>query len=135
MSNIALLDTHVFFWLVSKNPQISQDILEVLQDFDGLALSSISLWELAMLENKKRIILLKNVNNWLSEALTLSKVQLINISSEIAVDSSNLPGSFHKDPCDQLIVATARTLNMTLFTRDKKIIEYGERGFVKVGEL
>jgi PIN domain nuclease of toxin-antitoxin system len=55
-----------------------------------------------------------------------------SITPEIAVDSSRLPGDFHGDPADRILVATARSLGVPLLTRDRKLVEYGRRRFARV---
>ncbi len=61
---------------------------------------------------------------WLNDSIQNSGLRVIDLTPEIAIDSCNLPGEFHKDPADRIIVATARTQNLTLLTKDKKIIDY-----------
>ena len=51
-------------------------------------------------------------------------IEVFNLSPKVASESCNLPGEFHKDPADRIIVATARINNLTLITKDKKIISY-----------
>ena len=67
---------------------------------------------------------------WALQALETPGLFLENISPLIAVESSNLPGDFHGDPADRLIVATARSLNAHLITRDAKILYYAKQGDV-----
>jgi predicted nucleic acid-binding protein len=59
-------------------------------------------------------------------------VRLAPLSPAIAVESTRLPGDFHRDPADRFIVATARELGATLVTRDERILRYGAEGFVQV---
>ena len=61
---------------------------------------------------------------WLNDSIQNSGLRVIDLTPEIAIDSCNLPGEFHKDPVDRIIVATARTQNLTLLAKDKKIIDY-----------
>jgi PIN domain nuclease of toxin-antitoxin system len=61
---------------------------------------------------------------WMRDALNYPAVRLIELSPEIAIESTNLPGEFHKDPADQIIVATARTYDCDLVTLDKAIRSY-----------
>ncbi len=49
---------------------------------------------------------------------------MFGLTPEIAIDAANLPGSFHPDPADRLIVATARAHGATLLTTDAKILAY-----------
>ena len=61
---------------------------------------------------------------WLDNAIKNSGLKVIELSPEIALESCSLPGNFHKDPADQIIVATARSLNLTLLPKDRKILNY-----------
>ncbi len=65
------------------------------------------------------------VLTWIRTAIKLSGIHLARLTPEITVESTELPGVFHGDPADRLIVATARIMNLTLITRDEKILEYG----------
>lgn len=69
---------------------------------------------------------------WTKKALTAPGICLAPITPEIAIQSSRLPGNFHGDPADRIIVATALELRITLITRDRKIIEYGSMNYINV---
>ena len=79
-----------------------------------------------MLEAKGRIRLAKDCLAWVHDALTSPGISLVPLTPEIAVESSRLPGTFHGDPADRILVATARLLGATLLTRDAKILTYGK---------
>ncbi len=64
------------------------------------------------------------VSNWLSEVESIDRVRFIPVDNDIAVRSTDLPGEFHKDPADRVIVATARRFNVPLLTVDEKILGY-----------
>lgn len=64
------------------------------------------------------------VNEWLQNALAYPNIILLDLTLQIIVESTQLPQPFHRDPADQLIVATARIQNVPLLTLDKKIIDY-----------
>ena len=121
-----LLDTHVWWWSVSEPAHLSSIAVERILATrpSQRAIASISLWELAMLESKQRIELDIPVAVWLSRAVKKTGITIIDLTPTIAADSCNLPGSFHKDPADRIIVATARIHGLTLLTRDQKILEY-----------
>lgn len=70
------------------------------------------------------------IADWVSGALSDSRVELVPLRPEIAVEACNLPGRFHKDPADRMIVATARIAGATLITRDDRILDYARQGFV-----
>ncbi len=84
-----------------------------------------------MLVAHGRVLLTKNVRVWLKEALDQPGLFLANITPEIAIESCQLAGYLHGDPAARILVATARSLDATLLTKDERLIEYGERGFVR----
>lgn len=130
-----LLDTHIWIWL---NQGASTLATSTIQWIDAIAnegavyISAISVWEIATLVAKKKIILTTSVSDWVKRALELPGVQLLPLSPEIAIESTLLPEGFHADPADRIIVASARLHDLTLLTRDQKIIDYGQHHFLKV---
>jgi len=94
--------------------------------------SAISVWEVAMLEAKGRIRLSKDCLSWVNEALRAPGLALVPLTPEIAVESSRLPGAFHGDPADRILVATARRQGAILLTRDEKILSYGKAKHLSV---
>ena len=89
-----------------------------------IAVSAISCWEAAKLVERGRLILPCSITGWLQQALSYPGVRLIELSPRICVESTQLPGDFHRDPADQIIVATARVLDAPLMTIDAKILAY-----------
>jgi PIN domain nuclease of toxin-antitoxin system len=90
----------------------------------GLGVSIISCWEIAKLVEYERLDLPRPVEEWLAQALRYPGIRLLSLTPRIVVESTRLPGSFHRDPADQLIVATARVLSTSLATVDRKILDY-----------
>ena len=90
----------------------------------GIAISVISCWEVAKLVSLGRWAFSVPVSDWIDESLKHPQVTLFPITPHIAVESTVLPGTFHRDPADQLIVATARIHDLPLLTMDKKILQY-----------
>jgi PIN domain nuclease of toxin-antitoxin system len=121
-----LLDTHTWIWSHSATWLLSDNVKKLIKktQTDQRAIASISIWEFAMMVTKGRINVKIDPKLWLNNAIGNSGLKVIELTPEIAMESCNLPGDFHKDPADQIIVATARTHNLTLLTKDKKIIEY-----------
>lgn len=72
----------------------------------------------------------KPIHQWVEESLSQPGVNLSFLSPEIAIESSFLPGELHGDPAYKILVATARIGDLVLFTRDRKILSYGEAGYV-----
>ncbi len=84
-----------------------------------------------MLEARGKIKFNVNCMDWVDEALSAPGISLEPLSPEIAIESSRLPGDFHGDPADRIIVATARKLGATLVSSDKEILEYSGEGYIK----
>ena len=121
-----VLDTHIWVWWVSEPSRLSEtykNYLEANESF-GMGVPAISCWEVAMLVAKGRLGFSVPVRDWIEQALAYPGIRLIELSPQIAVDSTQLPGTFHKDPADQMIVATARVLGCPLVTMDGLILQY-----------
>ena len=121
-----LLDTHIWIWFVDESEQLTEQHRQVIEDHrtDGLAVSVISCWEVAKLVEYNRLKLACPIEEWMEIAITLPGVQLIELTTRIAIASTKLPGNFHRDPADQIIVATAQVYNLELLTIDKRILKY-----------
>lgn len=121
-----LLDTHIWIWWVSQQPQLTPPLHQIiqLQQGNGLGVSIISCWEVAKLVENRKLHLSLPVADWLQQALAYPGIQLLPLTLSIIVDSTQLPGNFHRDPADQLIVATALIHNVSLLTVDTKILSY-----------
>ena len=121
-----ILDTHIWVKWVLDETQLPDVIREKIYENEsvGLGVSAISCWEVAKLVELKRLTFNMNILEWLEQALIYPGIQLIELSPHIAVESTQLPGEFHRDPADQIIVATARIYNCPLLTSDKKILNY-----------
>ena len=87
-------------------------------------MSIISCWEVAKLVEYKRLLLPCSVADWFDQALSYPGVVLLGLTPRIVIESTELPGDFHKDPADQMIVATSRVLDCPLLTNDRKILTY-----------
>ena len=85
-----------------------------------------------MLAARGKISLAEGTLNWIRKALSAPGISVCPLSPEIAVDSVNLPGIFHGDTADRIIVASARLLNATLVTSDRQILRYAAGEYVKV---
>lgn len=126
-----LLDTHVLVWLVEDDGRLgpgARSEIERTRDAEGLGVSAITPWEIAMLVAKGRLHLALEVGIWVDRVLSLPGIDLLLIEPAIAVDSVRLPGVFHADPADRLIVATARHWPATLLTADEAILRYAADG-------
>lgn len=121
-----VFDTHVGVWWVHADARLSQagrDLLDA-SAAEGLGVSIISCWEVSKLVEYGRLKLPHDVSHWLGVALGYPGVRLLDLTPEIVVESTRLPHPFHKDPADQMIVATARSYGCSLATADDKILQY-----------
>ena len=121
-----LLDTHVWWWAVSEPNQLSQKAHRLISGTrpDQRAIASISIWEFAVMVNRGRIKLKITPEEWLDYAIDRTGLAVFDFSPKIALESCNLPGDFHRDPADRIIVATSRVHVSKLITKDQKIIDY-----------
>lgn len=124
----ALLDTHVLLWWLEDRDRLSprhREIIESAGPEAPLGVSDITLWEIAMLESQGRIRLAIPLREWLEAAVAPPLVRRQGVTPAIAAEVARLPDSFHRDPADRILVATARVLGATLLTQDGRIIEAG----------
>lgn len=121
-----ILDTHIWVWWADETSRLTSEQISSIKarENDGLGVSAFSLWEVAKLHEKGRIVFSLSLTDWLDAALSLPGIVLIPLKPEIIVESVRLPGDFHKDPADQVIVATARVYDVPLLTLDSKILGY-----------
>ena len=121
-----VLETHIWVWWVHDDPQLLLECREIINKYEriGLGISSISCWEVAKLVENGRIQLPMPIEEWMLRALAYPGIELIELSPQIAIVSTQLQQPFHRDPADQIIVATAQVLNCPLVTMDRKIREY-----------
>jgi len=126
---LIVLDTHALVWWVNGDPDLSTAAQNAISnEIDGeegiILVSSISAWEIALLVQKGRLTLTTNVDDWLATIKEIDGVRFVPIDNEVAVQSTRLPGEFHPDPADRMIVALARHMSAPLVTADTKIRSY-----------
>ncbi len=123
-----LLDTHALIWWANGSNELSTAartlIDKTLAEGNDVFISTISAWEIATLVAKQRLTFSMDVSTWLATVGQINGIRFISVDVEIAVKSSELPGEFHKDPADRMIVATARKFAIPLITADEKIRAY-----------
>jgi PIN domain nuclease of toxin-antitoxin system len=120
-----LLDTHI--WILSQeNPDLlPPQTREAINDrSNGCAVSVISELEIARLAQRKQIELDRGVEEWIDKSIAVLGAHEIELSRVIAVEAYRLPGEFHRDPVDRVLVATARLFGMTLVSADRQLLRY-----------
>ncbi len=121
-----VLDTHIWVWWVDGDQRLTPTQAEVIKanEADVIGVSAISCWEVAKLVEYNRLELAISLDEWFDQALNYPGVQLLALTPKIAIEATRLPGEFHRDPADQMIVATARVHNCRLVTSDSRILKY-----------
>lgn len=130
-----LLDTHAWLWLATGDERLPVSVRRMLEKFERagkLYIASISLLEIANMFRRNRIQLPLGLRDWLERALSEANIGLLPITPEIAAETAVLPESFHGDPADRLIAATARVENLTLCTHDKDLSRHAKAGLFRV---
>lgn len=102
----------------------AKEAIENARSKCALRLSVISCWEVAKLVEKGKLRFAIPVRQWIEVALALPGLQIHGLTPEISIESTELPGTFHGDPADQIVVATARVLGTEVATADRRIREY-----------
>ena len=128
-----LLDTHTAVWIVEDQPIATEaaKAIDAAHQAGGIVfVSAISAWEIGLLVSRNRMSLVARPERWFQRLLAVPGVQLADLSPDILIASSFLPGTPPRDPADRIILATARELGATLITRDSLLLEYGKAGQV-----
>ena len=120
-----VLDTHIWRWWVSGHPRLTAAQRQRIEAEPptGIRVSVISCWEMAKAVETGNLTLSIPVDQWFDEALRDPHVVLHPLTP-ICVESTRLPAPIHRDPGDQIIIATARVLDCPLLTADQKILSY-----------
>jgi len=120
---VILVDTHVVVWLASDGNRLSKNARAAIDDArkngEGLAISDITLWELATLAGKDRIRLEISLESFLGEVE--ARFVVLPIGSRACVRARTLPAAYPKDPADRIIAATALVKGLPLLTADREI--------------
>jgi PIN domain nuclease of toxin-antitoxin system len=111
--------------VVDDDSKLSRAIRDRIDSENDVRVSAISLLEIATAVSLNRLVLRPSASYWLQIAQSAEQIRLEPLTDRVCLESVNLPGTFHRDPADRLIVALARTLNADLITADAKILGYG----------
>ena len=120
-----LLDTHVFSWFRISPKELGKSTLAFLKKpSTPMVLSVISTLEVAQLVFSGKLVLPCDAEVWMEQTRELFNAPDALLTSRIAAEAYRLPGEFHKDPADRVLVATARVEGWTLVTADRRILGY-----------
>ncbi len=117
-----LLDTHVLVWLAGDPAKLSRKASEAIRKASqesGIAISAITLWELAWLAVHGRLDIVGTVESFVERISSRTAIRPITV--KVAVLANQLPATYSGDPCDRLIGATALAEGMVLVTKDRNI--------------
>ncbi len=122
---VIVLDTHIWVEYIDDPSRLSKPALEAIRGGqEPVGISSISAWEVHMLEKKGRLELRIPARLWVEKCERLALFHFVPVDNTIARLAVELPDPFHADPADRIIVATALSLGATLVTKDRKILSY-----------
>ncbi|NGX34102.1 MAG: Ribonuclease VapC22 [Candidatus Anoxychlamydiales bacterium] len=124
-----LLDTHVWIWSMIGSSMLKKSFhltFEKALKAESISISPMTIWEVGMLVEKKRIEIEMDVLDWVEQALDTPGINLSPITPRIAIHSTRLIGEVHGDPVDRLLIATASEKNAVLVTCDRKILQYAK---------
>ncbi len=133
-----LLDTCTLIFMTQR-ARLAPAATELLQAVSAVGggstyISPITAWEIGMLTAHGRLQLLIRPERWFANLFEAPGVRLADMSADVLIASSYLPGKPPNDPTDRIIAATARELGATLVTRDRALLGYGEQGHIAVVE-
>jgi PIN domain nuclease of toxin-antitoxin system len=124
---VILLDTHVLIWYLTQPEKMSKAGARAVEAGfagQGAGIVDLTLWEIAMFAHKKRVVFTRDVKEWLRDLRLLPHFRCLPVSASVAALSTQLPGRFHQDPVDRLLVATSIDQGVPLVTKDDRIRRY-----------
>ena len=119
-----LLDTCALIWLANEPELLTEAQREALSTSDNVTISAVSCAELACLEQRDRIQLDRHWKLWFDHFTASNNIRILDVNYETLTEAYSLPAPFHRDPCDRIIVGTARKLSLAIITGDRKINDY-----------
>jgi PIN domain nuclease of toxin-antitoxin system len=132
---LLLLDTHVWIWLnIGDTRRLGKKAIQRMTRAAGrgaLRLSIISVWEIGLLHARGQIRFSTSLDEWVRAAVATPGLTLTELTPDIALDASRLPGDLHPDPVDRILTSTARQASATLVTRDERLLGYAADGWIK----
>ena len=126
MSEIILLDTHIWIWFINQEwKRFLSSWLNVIETAELVGISPVSCYEVALSEARGRLFLPCNVDQWFQEALAPSGISLFPLTPTISTSAVNL-SPIHRDPFDRIIIATAIEYQAKLASIDGYFSQYPE---------
>ena len=117
-----LLDTHIWIWSLLQPERMALRVRRALENpANEKWLSAISVWELVILVEKKRVSLNVSVDEWVAQAMAVAPLREALLTTEVAL-ATNKTHRSHRDPADAFLVATAKVFDLTLVTADARLL-------------
>jgi len=130
-----LLDTHVWLWIIrAATEQVSNHFFSDVQGWRqtrSVYLSPISCWELGLLIENNQIVMDRPIEDLWKRDTNPDICRIAELTGPILIESTRLPGDLHHDPADRILAATARLNNLTLVTRDWRLLDYALQGHLQ----
>ncbi|MBV9281335.1 MAG: type II toxin-antitoxin system VapC family toxin [Chloroflexi bacterium] len=127
-----LLDTHALIWWIDGGGRLSDRAVTAIERYAPALVSPISFWELAVLVERGRVSVDRDLARWCRDLLASGTAHVAPLTPSAAITAARLPG-FHGDPADRFIYATARELGVPLVSKDARMGEYArQRGDIEV---
>ncbi len=126
-----VMDTHVLVWAMENDRSLGLKAAVLIDEAtasDGAYISAMTCWEVSMLVDRGKLGFRQGVRAWMDETLSQPGIFLAPVGLEIGVEAGSLPGRPHGDPCDRIIMTTARILGCPLLTADGAILDYAATG-------
>ncbi len=120
-----VLDTHAWIFLADDPKRLGKAAARSIAKADRLGLSSVSLWEVALLVEKRHLSLDRDLLQWMHDALADPRLELLPLTPAVVAAAHQLRGALGGDPGDRIIAATTLVEGATLVTRDARIAESG----------
>ena len=137
MIQALLLDTCAAMWLMNNDEMTDEAVAAI----DGCSdtgrpifVSPITAWEVGNLGRKGRFKSNLSPQRWFEALRSTAGIQMCELSGEVLLQSSYLPGKLHRDPADRIIAATAREYGFTVMTRDLPLLDYAREGYLSAVE-
>lgn len=128
---VILLDTNAVIWTVNGDARLGRVARATIVESDDRRYSAMVQWEMAMLEGRGRLLFAPTLDQWIDRATVMLDLAEVAITGAIAKEAGSLRDGLHGDPCDRIMIATARMLGCPLVTSDEKILDYAVRGHLK----
>lgn len=127
-----LLDTCALIWTLEEANILEASKVQITKHAQNgkLFVSPISAWEVGLLASKRRISLNMSVEKWFNQVVESPFFTMAELSPSILIQSTDLPATPPNDPVDRMMIAMARANGLSLMTRDKQILKYGQMGHV-----